>query len=176
MLRPAAQPSVQSLLLRMSHELNAKAIVFFDGSGQILARSGWLEESNFPAMAALAAAMISAARGLGELGESEAPSRFSCDSNSTGLYTVGVGEDRWLTTLYDQPLNPGKFRMRIRRFAETLAQLDANPADWQPEKGVTLLPEPENTTPLENLTEQDSTLFANITDDEIDRLFENPSS
>ena len=178
------QPSLQGLIQRMSHELNAKAVLLFNDHGQILGRSGWLEDAHFPAMAALAAAMISAGRTLGELGDNpeESPTRFSCDSGSTGLYTVSVGAGRWLTTLYDQPLNPGQMRMRIRKYAETFAQIEeestlrAFESDENRQLfGATLSPvEPEISTPLGKLTEKDSTLFGNITDDEIDRLFENP--
>jgi predicted regulator of Ras-like GTPase activity (Roadblock/LC7/MglB family) len=179
------QPSLQSFIQRMSHELNAKAVLLFDGGGQIIGRAGWLEDEHFPAMAALAAAMISAAQSLGALGESfgSAPSRFSCDSEETGLYTVAVGENLWLTALYDQPENPGKIRMRVRRFGEALAKLQSLENEpWEapvsgPKMGVTLIPAgPEKSAPMEKLTGQDSTLFSNITDDEIDRLFENPSS
>jgi hypothetical protein len=36
--------------------------------------------------------------------------------------------------------------------------------------------EPEISAPVEKVTEKKSSLFSNITDDEIDRLFENASS
>jgi hypothetical protein len=116
----AQQPSLPSLIQRMSHELNTKAVVLFHESGQILYRSGWLDETHFPTMAALAAAMIAAGKSLGKLGEATAgdsPTRFSCDSDEIGLYTVAVGPEHWLAALYDQPMNPGQFRMKVRRYA-----------------------------------------------------------
>lgn len=178
----------------MSHELGTKAVILFHESGQIVYRSGWLEDTHFPSIAALAAAMIAAGKSMGQLGSaSDSPTRFACDSDEVGLYTVAVGSDHWLAALYDQPLNPGLFRMKVRRYAETFERLGvANPEQWElqeseraaseSEPGVkssgAIMPPvgPENSAPLENLTEKDSTLFSNITDDEIDRLFENARS
>lgn len=170
----------------MSHELGTKAAILFHENGQILYRSGWLDENEFPAIAALAAAMIAAGKSLGSIGEaSDSPNRFSCDSNQVGLYTVAVGAEHWLAALYDQPLNPGQFRMKVRRYAETFAKLGvAAPDQWEmeestggAEEGVIMTPaEPKRSAPAEKLTEKKPTLFSNITDDEIDSLFENARS
>lgn len=170
----------------MSHELGTKAVILFHESGQIIYRSGWMEEPHFPAMAALAAAMIAAGKSLSGLGEKQnnSPKRFACDSDDIGLYTVAVGPEHWLAALYDQPLNPGQLRMKVRRYAETFARLGIErPEQWEmaessgAEAGVSMAPvEPESSAPVEKVTEKNSSLFSNITDDEIDRLFENASS
>lgn len=194
--QPASQqPSLPSLIQRMSHELGTKAVILFHETGQIVHRSGWLDEMHFPAMAALAAAMIAAGKSLGQLGEaSDSPTRFSCDSNQVGLYTVAVGSEHWLAALYDQPMNPGQFRMKVRRYAETFARFGiSNPEQWEvgfeEDEGSGLAshddkigarmtpPVSEKTAPVAaNITEKKSTLFTNITDDEIDSLFENARS
>lgn len=167
----------------MSHELGTKAAILFHENGQILFRSGWLDDSQFPTIAALAAAMIATGKSLNALGEgSDSPKRFSCDSDTIGLYTVAVGSEHWLAALYDQPLNPGQFRMKVRRYAETFARLGLGQEEqWElvaePSAGVTMSPVgPEISTPVAKFTEKKSALFSNITDDEIDRLFENASS
>jgi predicted regulator of Ras-like GTPase activity (Roadblock/LC7/MglB family) len=185
------QPSLPGLIQRMSHDLGTKAVILFHESGQIVYRSGWLDEDNFPSIAALAAAMIAAGKSLGQLGEAtDSPTRFSCDSDEIGLYTVAVGAHHWLAALYDQPLNPGQFRMKVRRYAEKFTGFGVyNPDQWEFEERpqgpsshddktrATMPPAvSEKTALLENLTEQDSTLFSNITDDEIDSLFENARS
>lgn len=113
--------------------------------------------------------MTSAGKMLGNLGDNEQtdPTRFSCESDWIGLYAVNVSSDYWLATLYDQPLNPGLFRMKVRRYAETIAKLGVTlPEQWEEESGVTL-PPPGN---------DNSALFENITDEEIDGLFEEARS
>ncbi|MGZ3650712.1 MAG: hypothetical protein ACXWSC_06015, partial [Bdellovibrionota bacterium] len=108
---------------------------------------------------------------------------FACDSESSGLYTVGVAHGIWLSVLYDQPLNPGQFRMKVRRYSELLARLGVQqPEQWEmPQNvtahGATLPPvsSREATTP-EILTAKNPSLFANISDSEIDELFENARS
>ena len=121
----AEQPSVQGIVERACHELSAKAVVLLHENGQVLQRSGWIDDSDYPAMSALIAAMIAAGKSLSNIGEAALgePSRFSCDSEAAGLYTVGVAHGIWLSVLYDQPLNPGHFRMKVRRYADLIARL-----------------------------------------------------
>ncbi|HEY8278666.1 MAG TPA: hypothetical protein VIH99_03525 [Bdellovibrionota bacterium] len=182
---PPEQPSLQSLVERISEELSAQAVLVLHENGQVLYRSGWADDNEYPAMAALVAAMISAGRSLGSLGDnfSGAPSRFACDSDRMGLYTVAVTPEVWLAVIYDQPLNPGHFRMKVRRYSEMLARLGVQRQDqWEVTEngipaGATLPPvTAESTGPAERITGPDSSLFANITDEEIDELFENARS
>lgn len=170
MLDHLHQPSVQSLVQRMSHELQAKAVVLLHSSGQVIFKSGWIEDNEFASMAALVAAMTSAGKTLGTLGEDldkGSPTRFHCESEAIGLYAVGIGEDYWLATLYDQPLNPGLFRMKVRKYAENMAKLGvALPAQWEQNEVVA------ESASLAPELRQKATLFENITDDEIDSLFD----
>jgi hypothetical protein len=151
-----------------------------------------------------------------------------------------VGEGIWLTALYEQPMNPGLFRMKVRRYAEIIARIGASkpvaeapkverppspaptpfqsataPAGASVSAGVPatpasshtplpahllakLSPEPQavtgqglgraasapssaplaanGPTPPEKFTDPNAGLFNNITDDEIDRLFDDASS
>ena len=182
---PEEQPSVGGVVERMSHDLSAKAVLLLHENGQILHNSGWIEDADYPSIAALVVAMIAAGKSLGSLGEvfPGSPSRFSCDSENTGFYTVGVSQGIWLAVLYDLPLNPGLFRMKVRRYAELLAQLGVRqPEQWESTEisfrtGASLPPvSKEGIKNREILTKKDSTLFVNITDEEIDQIFENPSS
>jgi hypothetical protein len=181
------QPAIRSLVERMTSELGAKAVVLLHENGQVLQSNGWIDEGEYPAMAALVAAMIAAGKSLNGLGEAfpGAPTRFACDSESTGLYTVGVMNGIWLTVLYEQPLNPGQFRMKVRRYAEILARLGVKkPEQWEvtdfgtaSESRATSAPVSAKVTPApEILTANDASLFGNITDEEIDKLFENARS
>lgn len=182
---PLSQPSLESLIQRMTHELSAKAVLLLHENGQVVFHSGSVKESAYPAMAALVAAMISAGKSLGSIGQSftKAPSRFSCDSDDMSLNIVEVQPEYWLAALYDQPLNPGLFRMKVRRYADIFYRLGVTkPLQWEvPKNGseggvkATLSPQGASAFP-ENITQEDSSLFANITDEEIDRLFDDASS
>ncbi len=179
------QPSLQSFVQRIGNELSAKAIVLLHEDGRVLHRYGWIDDANYPPMAALVVAMIAAGKSLGKLGESfpENPSRFTCDSDAIGLYTVAVTKEIWLAVLYEQPLNPGLFRMKVRRYSELLARLEVKPpAQWEITEskaytGAIVHPAlSKNAVATELITPFKSTLFADISDEEIDELFENTRS
>lgn len=212
MLDTRHQPALESLVKRLSGEINAKAVMLIHENGQVLHRHGNIGEHEYPAMAALVAGMIAVGKSLGSLGETfaGAPNRFACDSEAVGLYMSFVSDGIWLTALYDQPLNPGLFRMKVRRYAETAARLSASrPSEWElpvqsaPEMAraqasapapIPAAPVPQNgtvstvaraaSTPVANsapthpekVTEQKKELFNNITDEEIDLLFDGASS
>jgi predicted regulator of Ras-like GTPase activity (Roadblock/LC7/MglB family) len=127
MLDTRHQPVLESLVERLGSEINAKAVLLLHENGQVIQRYGWIGEHEYPAMAALVAAMIATGKSLGALGEAFAgsPNRFSCDSEAMGLYMSFVSEGIWLTALYDQPMNPGLFRMKVRRYAELIARIGA---------------------------------------------------
>jgi hypothetical protein len=82
----------------MGEDISAKAVLLLHESGQVLHQAGELAEGEYPAMAALVAAMIATGKSLGTLGEffSESPRRFSCVSDEVGLYNGAVGDGIWL--------------------------------------------------------------------------------
>lgn len=168
----------------MSHELGARAVVVLHENGQVVHRYGWISESEFPTMAALISAMIATGKSLGQLGDNfpSGPTRFSCDSEAMGIYTVAVTAGIWLAVLYEQPLNPGQLRMKVRRYAALMAKLGVSqPRQWERgeavEAGRILAPGADRAgATLEKNTEDNSALFDNITDQEIDEIFENARS
>lgn len=127
MLDTRHQPVLESLVERLGSEINAKAVLLLHENGQVIQRYGWIGEHEYPAMAALVAAMIATGKSLSALGEAFAgsPNRFACDSEAMGLYMAFVSDGIWLTALYDQPTNPGLFRMKVRRYADLIARIGA---------------------------------------------------
>lgn len=231
MLDTRHQPVLESLVERLGSEINAKAVMLLHENGQVIQRYGWIGDHEYPAMAALVAAMIATGKSLSALGESfaGAPNRFSCDSEALGLYMSFVSEGIWLAALYDQPMNPGLFRMKVRRYAELIGRIGAQtpgrepaPAPMPTAKAAAAIPArpafsaaapapapaafpvasapgpaaavtkngaggaqsgaasppPDSSapTPSENFTEKNGGLFNNITDEEIDRLFDGATS
>lgn len=170
----------------MQRELNAKAAILLLESGQIQFSCGEMHESDYPSMAALIAAMIATGKSLGSIGDSFSPppTRFSCDSETLGLAVVEVGAGIWLAALYDQPLNPALYRHRLKVCADRCASflrpltsaatqdpLFSTSAKSKLEGAKTTPPAKTTLTHNVKITE-DSSLFIDITDDEIDRLFE----
>jgi hypothetical protein len=177
------------LLQRLAEEISATAVLLLHETGQVLHQFGSLGSGEFPAMAALVSAMIATGKSLGGLGPAfESPRRFACDSDDMGLYTVSVEEEIWLVALYDQPLNPGLARMKVRRCAEACSRLGTEVPEQgeieapAPAKalsspvGATLPPSRQPDTLSQEKITGNSSLFTNITDDEIDRLFEDAHS
>lgn len=173
------QPSVAGLVQRIATELDAKAVMLLHESGQVLHRSGWVGEEHYPSMAALVAAMIAAGKSLGgmEDGFSGEPGRLSCDSDLMGLYTVAVTGGIWLAVLYEQPLNPGLFRMKVRRYCAFLAQLGVRrPRQWEATEHDDTEDNMRPAHRQEIITPAKPTLFGDISDEEIDELFEGARS
>ena len=156
---PQQQPGVQGLLERISQELSCKAVLYLQSDGQVLSSAGWIEKREIPSVAAIVAAVAAAGYSLAPGNENTSEEfRFHYEFGDTALYAVAVDGQSWLATLYDQPLNPGLVRMKIRRFSETLRRLN------RPAAGAYLTP-PVQKKPA---------FFENITDEEIDHLFEAP--
>lgn len=182
----------------MQRELNAKAALLLLESGQIQFFCGEMNENDYPSMAALIAAMIATGKSLGSIGDSFStpPTRLSCDSDTLGLAVVEVTEGLWLAALYDQPLNPALYRHRLKicadrcaSFLRPLPQAQEQDALFSGNSGGNPLasPRPNPSSKISgakatpsgktSLTHdvkntEGASIFTNITDDEIDRLFE----
>jgi len=196
------QPGLEALIEGMQRELNAKAALLLLESGQIQYSCGEMHESDYPSMAALIAAMIATGKSLGSIGDSFStpPTRFSCDSDTLGLAVVEVTEGMWLAALYDQPLNPALYRHRLKICADRCAgflrplppaqkrdalfsatsgastgspEPSAKPSPSSKIPGAKATPAFTKIPPHNVKVTDPSSLFTNITDDEIDRLFEN---
>ena len=198
MLDLAEQPSTKGLLERMTEELILKAALFLHQDGRILSFAGSLNYADYPLLATLVAAIASAGESLRSLGTTdESLNRIYLESDANSLYLTRVGTQSFLVTYGSSPVNPGLHRMQVRRYAETLAKLEAG----SPKTDVVLAqipleslakPSPSTTaltnfgTSLRNSRDAGATLrpvsisterlFENITDDEIESLFDESST
>jgi len=157
--------AIDSLVEKMSTELATQAVLFIHNSGQILARSGKLQEEEYPTVAALLAGMVAAGTSLMSAASNDSPEedrkRFSCEYRSGGIYAVAVGESYWIASVYEEILNPGLLRMRLRKYAEILEKINTPQA---------LFTKPGcDPAPVLNMPEAN---FENITDEEIEELFQ----
>ncbi len=178
MLDTRYQPALESLLIDLCDETSASAALLLHQSGQLLHSHGALSTKEYPHIAALVSAIIAAGNSVREVGAS---TRFSFDSEEWGLYASAVNEEIWLAALYDYPINPGLLRRKVKQCAELCEQIGSEVVE--PEAplvnsfGANLSPPatPAHSAPAK-ITGNHPSLFTNITDDEIDRLFENSSS
>lgn len=183
------QPSVTALIARAHSALGTSATILFHRSGQILAKNGTIPEEDYPTVAVLVAGMVAAGQSLSRLmGENQdADYQLSHGTSGGGLYAVRINEDFWVFAVYREVLNPGLFRMQMRRLAHEVADHLKAPEGWLTEdiqmSGPTVrrgdtepkasfdsvvdkgakTPPPEKNGPK---------LFENITDEEIDQLFD----
>jgi hypothetical protein len=199
------QPSILSVIQRLRSEIGGAAAFLLDERGQIHHCDSKLSTDRWPALGALVAGLIGAGQSVAEVGGSEdltlsssadrqsqrMPHSFSCDSEDLGIYTVRLGTSSlWLAALYDQPMNPGRTRLRIRRAAWDLAELvEATALDEadlmgheEPlgEVGTKIAgtsggisaPVTNGPPPIPaNNTRSPEPLFDSLTDDEVDSLF-----
>lgn len=146
----------------MSDETAARAVVLLRDDGQVLCHSSSSGASDRARLGSLVVAL--AAQGKpGLLGT--AMDRFSCEAGDASVYGASVSPGTWLVSLQEQTLNPGLLRRQTKQYAEAISR--ALPT------GATLSPAmAPGASPLEKITQDKTAIFTDLTDDEIDRLFE----
>ncbi len=129
----------------------AKAVFLIDKNGQLIASSGETANLDQTSLASLAAGNIAATGGLAQLlGEKE----FAIQSNEgehENVHISLVGQRAILLIIFDRRSSLGLVRLRVR---SVTADLEAVFQKMQTKT-----------------KEQDSTMFNEITDDDIDHLF-----
>lgn len=157
--------AIDQLIEKMSTELSTEAVLYIHSTGQIIACSGKLPQDEYPIVAALLAGMVSAGTTLihssaTNKDPSDDRKRFSCEYRDGGIYSVAVSADYWIAAVYAGVMNPGQLRMKLRTYAEILEKLHT------PQVLVT------NRSNLAPVSEGLGGNFENITDEEIERLFQ----
>jgi predicted regulator of Ras-like GTPase activity (Roadblock/LC7/MglB family) len=157
---PNTQPEIAPLLGRCNQELGSQATILIHRDGQILAKTGDLPEDDFPALAALVAGMVSAGESLssliGEIDPGHAK-QLNFGSSSRGIYAVSIKNSYWIAAAHGSLLNPGLYRMQIRRLAIEVERL---------------LEKPSARAISAPARKSDPMLFNDITDEEINQLFD----
>lgn len=129
----------------------AKAVFLVDKNGQLLANSGETGNLDTTSLASLTAGNIAATGGLAQLlGEKEFAIQFH-EGEKDNIHISLVGQRVILVIIFDERSSLGLVRLRVRRAGIELAAVF----------------EVIN----KKATEQGSTVFSEITDDDIDNLF-----
>lgn len=130
----------------------ARAIFLVDKVGQLVASVGQTHDIDTTSLASLVAGATAATSGLADLlGEGEFPSHFH-QGERDSLYIALIGDHLILTVIFDNRSTEGLVRLRVKRTEADLRRVftDMNKKVENPEN---------------------NTLFAEITDEDIENLF-----
>ena len=145
-------------ITRLRSECNAKVVFLVDKNGQQLAASGELESIDTTALASLAAGNVAATDSLARLiGEKEFSILFH-EGERENIHISIVGGRVILVVIFDERSSLGLVRLRVKRGAADLAVIldDVMSKSADPRQhGAAGSP------------------FAEITDEDIDKLFSN---
>ena len=144
------------LIEKLLRESNSKVIFLVDKNGQLIASTGATENLDTTSLASLTAGNIAATGGLAKLiGEKEFSILFH-EGEKDNIHISIVGGRVILVIIFDQRSSLGLVRLRVKKASEELGKVFADLAKKTEEGG--------------EKAAVDSP-FAEITDDDIDNLF-----
>lgn len=143
---------INSVCERLHRDSNATAVLVIDKNGQAISTAGEIENLDVTSLSSLTAGNVAATGGIANLlSEREFTGQFH-EGERTNVHISIVGGRVIMVVLFDERSSLGLVRLRVRRASKELTEiLDAlarkNEASNQP------------------------SVFAEITDDDIDNLF-----
>lgn len=147
---------ISAVLEKLLREANAKVIFLVDKNGQLIAGCGETERFDTTSLASLTAGNIAATGGLAKLiGEKEFSILFH-EGEKDNLHISIVGGRVILVVLFDSRSSLGLVRLRVKKASEELTAIFdqlKRKAEEKERSGIQEFP------------------FAEITDDDIDNLF-----
>jgi predicted regulator of Ras-like GTPase activity (Roadblock/LC7/MglB family) len=142
---------IQAVVDRLVREANAKVVFIVDKNGQLIAASGDVTNIDTTSLASLTAGNIAATGGIAKLlREQEFATQFH-EGENANIHIQLVGNRVILVVIFDSESSLGLVRLRVRRASEELTRIF--------EALLTKAPRPGDSP------------FAEITDDDIDNLF-----
>jgi predicted regulator of Ras-like GTPase activity (Roadblock/LC7/MglB family) len=146
---------ILTLIERLLRESNAKVIFLVDKDGQLIAATGETENLDTTSLASLTAGNIAATGGLAKLlGEKEFSILFH-EGEKDNIHLSIVGGRVILVVIFDQRSSLGLVRLRVKKASVELA----------------VILEDLVRKAQDQSSEFQATPFAEITDDDIDNLF-----
>lgn len=147
---------ILEVIERLVREANAKVVFLVDKNGQLIANAGQVADMDTTSLASLTAGNMAATGGLAKLiGEKEFSILFH-EGEKDSLHIKLVGQRVILVVVFDRRATAGLVRMRVNKASTELESI------------------------FERLLKQSASpgpsLFAEISDDDIDSLFSDPAS
>src|SRR5690606_30560502 len=135
----------------LHRDSNAKAVLVIDKNGQSMVQAGDVNELDVTSLSSLTAGNVAATGGIASLlAEKEFAGQF-LEGEKTNVHISIVGGRVILVVLFDEPSSLGLVRLRVKKAASELTRI------------------------LDTLVKKSSatstTVLAEITDDDIDNLF-----
>jgi predicted regulator of Ras-like GTPase activity (Roadblock/LC7/MglB family) len=139
---------------RLAHDAHAKGVFIVDKNGQLLAEAGDVRGIDTTSLASLTAGSIAATGGLAKIiGEEEFPIHFH-QGQRDNLHMTVVAQRIILVVIFDERSSLGLVRLRVKKAGAELARLFE-----------------EIRKKSERARTGGGSPFAEITDDDIDKLF-----
>jgi predicted regulator of Ras-like GTPase activity (Roadblock/LC7/MglB family) len=149
---------IRESLQRLRHDANANVVFLVDKNGQQIAAVGDLQTLDTTSLASLTAGNVAATDGLARLiGEKEFSILFH-EGEKDNIHISIVAQRVILVVIFDERSSLGLVRLRVRRATTELDKIFED---------ITKKAEQEK----ESLQAEFESPFAEITDEDIDRLF-----
>ena len=143
---------IQTIVDRLCREANARGVFIIDKNGQLIAASGETEHIDITSLASLTAGNVAATGGMAKLlRENEFTTQFH-EGERANIHIQLVGNRVILVVIFDNKTSLGLVRLRVKKASEELNHIF--------EALLAKVQDPNRETP-----------FAEITDDDIDNLF-----
>ena len=150
--------SLEEALRRLRQEANAKAVFLIDKNGQQIAAAGEIEQFDATSLASLTAGNVAATDGLARLiGEREFSILFH-EGERDNIHISIVAQRVILVVIFDERTSLGLVRLRVRRAMAELEKIFEEIAHKAEREKQALQADFDSP-------------FAEITDEDIDRLF-----
>ncbi len=145
---------ISSVLGRLWVDANAKIVFLVDKNGQQIAAKGNLDKVDATSLASLTAGNVAATDGLARLiGEKEFSILFH-EGERDNIHISIVGQRLILVLIFDERSSLGLVRLRVRKAAAELEEILSQMASKAAQQG-----------------QAPASPFAEITDEDIDKLF-----
>ena len=143
---------IQAIVVRLVKEANARVVFVIDKNGQEIAKAGETDQLDTTSLASLTAGNIAATGGMAKLlRENEFTTQIH-EGERQNIHIQLVGNRVILVVIFDNKTSLGLVRLRVKKSTEELNSIF--------EALIRKVQDPSRETP-----------FAEITDDDIDNLF-----
>ena len=143
---------ISSICDGLQRDSNSKAVLVIDKNGQSIASAGDVEHLDVTSLSSLTAGNVAATGGIAQLlSEKEFAGQFH-EGEKTNVHISIVGARVILVVLFDERSSLGLVRLRVRKAAVELAKV-------------------LDTLIAKSAAGNQPSVFAEITDDDIDNLF-----
>ena len=146
---------ILAVIQKLVRDANAKGIFLVDKNGQLIAEAGEMQGIDTTSLASLTAGNIAATGGLAKIiGEEEFPTHFH-QGQRDNLHISMIAQRLIMVVIFDDRSSLGLVRLRVKKAGSKLARTFE-----------------EIQKKSEHAASSEGSPFAEITDDDIDNLFE----